>query len=421
MNYEETITYLFGLEATRGWDLKLERVRAALEALGRPERRYPSVLIAGTNGKGTTAALTHRALAEAGHRVGIYTSPHLVSFTERVRVGDQEIRQNEVVERVARIRASSPPEDTGLTFFEVATLLALLTFAEAEVDVAVLEVGLGGRLDATNVVEPVCSAITSIGLDHQAYLGDTLAAIAREKAGVMRRGRPVVLGPGLPEEAADAIDEAARSVGARPVPASGKLGVVPPIAIRGQRISDDGAVALALLDELEAAVPALRVSAEARADGFRRVRWPGRMEVIGSRPRLVLDGAHNPESMAALCRELPELAGGPARLVFGALSDKPWGDLAALVRPLVSEVVVVPLRQRRTVDPEELATAFAPHLPTRVGADPYSEIERFARSDPAAPIIATGSLFLVGEVYAGLLAKWGRLSIFEDAMAEVCD
>lgn len=420
MNYEETIEYLFGLEATRGWDLKLGRVRSALTKLGNPELRYPSVLIAGTNGKGTTAALVHRALSEAGFRVGIYTSPHLVSFTERIRVGDREIGRDEVVEGVARICASSPPRTTGLTFFEVSTLLALLSFAEADVDVAVLEVGLGGRLDATNVVEPVCSAITSIGLDHQAYLGDTLAEIAREKAGVMRADRPVVLGIGLPDEARTSILRQAAAVGARVVEASEAQSAVPALAIHGQRLRDNGALAIALLDELEAAAPSLCVAPDARADAFRRVRWPGRLEVIGRRPRLILDGAHNPESMAALCRELPALAGGPTRLVFGALRDKPWRDLASRLRPLVSEVVVVPLQQHRSVDPAELLTAFASYVPTRVGADPYVEVENLARAAPELPILATGSLFLVGEVYAGLLAKWGRLSIFEDPMAEVC-
>lgn len=420
MTYSETIEYLYGLEATRGWDLKLERVRAALDALGNPERRYATVLIAGTNGKGTTAALTHAALHAAGHRVGLYTSPHLVSFTERIRIGRQEISESDVVSGVERIRRIAPPEETGLTFFEVATLLALETFAHSQVDAAVLEVGLGGRLDATNVVEPACSAITTIGLDHQEYLGRTFAEIAREKAGVMRAARPVVLGPRLPAEALDAIHRRAEEVGARVVAAADVRGEVPLTAVVGARIEDDARVALCLLEELGRAHPALAVSAEARAAGFARARWPGRLEVIGTHPRLILDGAHNEESMAALCAELPRLAGGPARLVFGALSDKPWRELAAALRPHVCEVAVVPIRQRRGVDPAQLATAFSAFCPTRIGSDPHAEIARFASSDASVPIVATGSLFLVGEVYAGLLAKSGRLSIFEDAMAEVC-
>ncbi|MEO2169035.1 MAG: bifunctional folylpolyglutamate synthase/dihydrofolate synthase, partial [bacterium] len=162
MTYAETVEYLCGLEASRGWDLKLERVRAALAALGSPEAEYPAVLIAGTNGKGTTAALTAAAFARAGVRVGLYTSPHLVHFTERIRIDGDEIARDAVVALVAEILRVAPPAETGLTFFEVTTLVALLAFSAADVDLAILEVGLGGRLDATNVVEPLASAVVSI-------------------------------------------------------------------------------------------------------------------------------------------------------------------------------------------------------------------------------------------------------------------
>ncbi len=418
MTYSETIAYLYGLEASRGWDLKLERVRAALEALGRPERRYPSLLIAGTNGKGTTAALTHGALVAGGYRVGVYTSPHLVRFTERIRVGSREIDEASVVRGVAKIRECAPPEHSGLTFFEMATLLAFLSFAQAAVDVAVLEVGLGGRLDATNVVEPVCSAITSIGLDHQNYLGCSLPEIALEKAGVMRAGVPTVLGPGLPAEAAEALRQRAVEIGAELIPASAVAGRVPPLGIGGARMRDDGAVAIALLDELERGQPGLSVSSADRMRGFRDVRWPGRLEVIAGPPPLILDGAHNAESMGALCEELPRLAGGRVRLVFGALSDKPWEELATLLRPHLHEVAVVALRQPRGVAPERLAPAFASCCPTRIGSNPCAEIERFAREDDQMPIVATGSLFLVGEIYEGLLAKSGRRSVFDTDSVE---
>ncbi len=412
MTYSETIEYLYGLEATRGWDLKLERVHAALDGLGRPDRRYPSVLIAGTNGKGTTAALTHSALSAAGHLAGLYTSPHLVHFTERIRVGLREIDEVRVVEGIARIRRCAPPEETGLTFFEMATLLAFWEFAEADVDVAVLEVGLGGRLDATNVAEPVCSAVTSIGIDHQQWLGETLAEIAREKAGVMRAGRSVVLGPALPEEARSALTDAAAACGARLVPT---LGCAPPVAVGlpGRAARNDAAVSLALLDELARGEPHLAVDPEARARGFRDVRWPGRLDVLEVAPRLILDGAHNPESMASLCRELPDIAGGKVRAVFGALSDKPWEALAAELAPHLAEVVVVPVRQRRGVPPEDLARAFASRVPTRIGSGPCAEIERLAHEDDEMPILVTGSLFLLGEVYADRIEKAGCRSVFE--------
>ena len=206
MAYADTITYLLGLEASRGWDLKLERVRDTLARLGSPEGQFPAVLIAGTNGKGSTAVLVENALAAQGHAVGLYTSPHLVHFTERIRLGGQEISREVVVDLVAKIRAAAPPEQTGLTFFEITTVLALLAFAQAGMAVAVLEVGLGGRLDATNVVDPVVSAITSIGLDHQEWLGSSEAEIAIEKAGVFRPQRPTVLANGLSLEARASLE-----------------------------------------------------------------------------------------------------------------------------------------------------------------------------------------------------------------------
>ena len=274
MTYAETIEYLVGLEAVRGWDLKLERVRDALSHLGSPERAQPSILIAGTNGKGSTAALVHAALGAQGLRVGLYTSPHLVHFTERIRIGDDEIERNRVVADVARIRRIAPPEESGLTFFEVSTLLAFLAFAERAVDVAVLEVGLGGRLDATNVVEPIVSAIVSIGLDHQSYLGSTLPAIAREKAGVMRQGRAVVLGSGIPEDARSALEDEAQRVGARIVEAGTWEDRVPAVGLRGAHMRGNGAVALAILSEVAAVEPRLRASEAAVVRGFARAYWP---------------------------------------------------------------------------------------------------------------------------------------------------
>jgi dihydrofolate synthase/folylpolyglutamate synthase len=418
VTYSETIAYLYGLEASRGWDLKLERVRAALEALGRPDRRFASVLIGGTNGKGSTAALVHEALVTAGHRVGIYTSPHLVHFTERIRIGRAEIAREAVVEGVARVRERASPEETGLTFFEVATLLAFLAFAESDIDVAVVEVGLGGRLDATNVIEPDCSAITSIGLDHEDYLGHTHAAIALEKAGIMRPDVATVLAPTLPEEARTALEARAAEVGARLVDAAAWRERVPAIALAGRHMRENGAVALALLDELAARVPSLAVGEDDVRTAFARVRWPGRIDVVRERPRVILDGAHNPEGAAALRREIGGIAGGPVRLVFAALADKRWREIAAELRPAAREVVVVPLRQPRAADPTELATEFTPFVPTRVGAAPAAEIDRLVREDDRTPIVAAGSLFLVGEIYEEWLRRSGRASVFDTTAFE---
>ncbi len=193
MTYEETLDFLYRLEVER-MDLKLERVAAALHLCGSPHRRFPTLHIAGTNGKGSTAAFLHAMLSAAGYRVGLFTSPHLVDFCERIRLGKRLITQDEVIDGVAALRARIEPAGIHLTPFEMMTLLAFQAFADQQVDIAVVEVGLGGRLDATNVLSPLVSIITSIGLDHQAYLGPTLAHIAREKGGIIKTKIPVVLG-----------------------------------------------------------------------------------------------------------------------------------------------------------------------------------------------------------------------------------
>lgn len=309
MTYDDAIAYLYGLEATRGWDLKLERVRATLDRLGSPERRVPSVLIAGTNGKGATAAIVHSIWSEAGLRVGLYTSPHLVHFTERIRIGHAELSRERVVAGVERLRDLTESAGIALTFFEMATVLAFLAFAEDELDAAVLEVGLGGRLDATNVAEPLASAVVSIGFDHEVFLGDTLAAIAREKAGVMRPGRPVVLGGALPAEAREALLARAAQIGARVVDADPTRPELAATALCGAHMRRNAAVALSLVEAAGEAFPALCADARAVRAGLGGVRWPGRLEVVHHRPLVVVDGAHNRAGVAALIEALPAVVG----------------------------------------------------------------------------------------------------------------
>ncbi|MBY0278123.1 bifunctional folylpolyglutamate synthase/dihydrofolate synthase [Candidatus Binatia bacterium] len=411
MGYDETLAELIGLEATRGWDLKLERVRAALAALGEPHRGFPAVLIAGTNGKGSTAAMVHAVLGAAGHRVGLYTSPHLVEFTERIRVGDAEIARDDVVRGVARIRAAVDVAGSGLTFFEVTTVLALWWFAECRVDVAVLEVGLGGRLDATNVVEPIVSAVTSIGFDHEDYLGGTLDAIAREKAGVMRPGRVTVLGADLPAEARAALlDEGARH-GA--ILVEGRVARANAVALNGPHMQRNAAVACGVLEALGRAEPRLAVAPEAIARGLARVRWPGRLAVVHEAPRVVLDGAHNVDGARALCAALPAVVGSSRiRLLFSALRDKRWREMASILAPVACEVVVSEVGGKRGLGVDELASAF-PSTSVRAIADPASALARLVSEDRSTPIVVAGSLFLVGMVYAELMRQTGSRSVFE--------
>jgi len=411
VRYDETLAYLVGLEATRGWDLKLERVRAALLALGSPERAYPSVLIAGTNGKGSTAAMVHAVLVAAGHRVGLYTSPHLVNFTERIRIGHAEIDRAAVVQGVQSIRARVDVEASGLTFFEVTTLLALLAFANAQVEVAVLEVGLGGRLDATNVVEPIASAVTSIGFDHEEYLGDSLAAIAREKAGVMRRGRVTVLGAGLEPPARAALLDEARDRGALLSEASSECRDT--LALGGGHMRRNAAVACGLLEAMGAAEPRLQVDPASVSRGLRNVRWPGRLAVVREAPRVVIDGAHNVEGAIALRDALPDLVGpGPLRLLFSALRDKHWREIAAVLAPHATEIVLTEIGGKRGLTAGEIAAAFAGRAP-RIIVEPARALARLIDEDRTTPILVTGSLFLVGMIYAELMRQSGARSVYD--------
>jgi dihydrofolate synthase/folylpolyglutamate synthase len=416
MTYAETVGYLCGLEATRGWDLKLERVRAALAVLGSPEAGYPAVLIAGTNGKGTTAALTAAAFERAGRRVGLYTSPHLVQFTERIRIDGREVERDAVVALVAKIRRVAPPEETGLTFFEVTTLVALLAFAEAAVDVAVLEVGLGGRLDATNVVEPLASAVVSIDFDHEAWLGSTLAEIAYEKAGVMREGRPVVVGSGISPEAAEVLQAEARRVGARLVRAGSSSFR---LSLAGAHMQENARVAAGLVRSVSEQRPEIAVPPEEVAEAFASVRVPGRLSRFDMGVPVIADGAHNCAAADALCASLAELLQGRGyRLVFGALSDKDWQEVGRRLAAEAHAAAVVPIANRRAVPVAELHRFLGASVPTRVASGVAAAVAEFAAESSTDPVVVAGSLFLVGELYEEVLRRQGCTSVFALAAGE---
>ena len=411
MAYAETIAYLLGLEASRGWDLKLERVRETLARLGNPQEEFPAVLIAGTNGKGSTAALVAEALSAQGHIAGLYTSPHLVHFTERIQVAGREIPCEQVVELVERIRAIAPPEESGLTFFEMTTVVALLAFAQAEVEVAVLEVGLGGRLDATNVVDPVVSAITSIGLDHQAWLGDTEVEIALEKAGVFRPGRPTIIGQGLSSEVQGVLEHRASELGTRLVQPVGQARELRLIGAHMQRNADTAAAVLA---SLAAHSPSLAVTPAVREEAFARARWPGRLDKQFLGMPLWIDGAHNLEAAVALREGLPLLSSGePYRLLFAAMDDKPWRAIVSLLAEHASEIALVGLDQKRAVAPEELATAFSSDVGVRTFPKPSEALSTLAAESSTTPCLVAGSLFLAGAVYEQILQDRGLHSVFD--------
>jgi dihydrofolate synthase/folylpolyglutamate synthase len=416
-----------------GMKFGLETMRTLVAEMGHPERAYPSLLVAGTNGKGSVAAYCDAALRASGLRTGRYTSPHLVRVNERITVDGRDITDGDFAIAVRAVRdAAERLVRRGVleahpTFFEVTTAAALAHFRRKRVDVAVLEAGLGGRLDATNVVEPTASTIVSIDFDHEVYLGRTLAAIAGEKAGVLRRGRPTVIGP-LADEARRAVRARAGEIGARLVearrgasgrPAShggGTFDLRTPTAryeglrpLPGAHQRDNLLVAIRLLEEARrAGVP---VDLERLPAAVARTRWPGRLERLPGDPPLVLDGAHNPAGARALARHLR--GGPPFVLVFAAMADKDVRGLARELFPLATALVLTRPRIARAATPGELrrrAGRLAAHAHQEPSvARALALARRLARAQGAGTtVVVAGSLYLVGAVKAILEGERAR-------------
>jgi dihydrofolate synthase/folylpolyglutamate synthase len=424
--YADTIAYLQSLEVSKGWDLKLERMQAALDLRGRPERRFRALHVAGTNGKGSTAAMLEAVLRAGGHRTGLYTSPHLVDFAERMRAGGLAMPHEAIVELVRELRGVLAGARLELTHFELATLLAYEWFARIGVEVAVVEVGLGGRLDATNVLVPIVAGITSIGHDHEEFLGHELASIAREKAGIAKRGVPLVVGP-VARDVEATIASVARAAGATVVSVERESTLdvgAGGLAYRGPGVAWDG-ITLALpgdfqranartaLTMLAAAQPALPVDADAVRNGLATTWWPGRLARVPGVPEMLVDGAHNPEGVAALVRELPRLRRGrPTTLVFAVMADKACVPMLQALVPHAARLVATRVG-RRGLDPGEIVRAVGGRVPAEA-IEPASVAIAHARAttDPSALVVVAGSLFLVGEAYAAvagahpLLTPW---------------
>jgi dihydrofolate synthase/folylpolyglutamate synthase len=413
MTYAEAVARLLALRGGEHAGMRpgLERIETLLEALGNPERRYTLVQVAGTNGKGSVAAMLAAILKADGRRVGLYTSPHLVSFRERIRVDGEAIAEDDVADGFDAIATLVARLDA--TMFEASTALALDHFAREAVDVAVLEVGLGGRLDATTVGTPAVTALTRIDLDHQEVLGATLAAIAAEKAAIIRSG--VAVSAAQAPEATDVLIARAAAVGVPLLMEGRELSVrVRARDLDAQTIDAAGpgwrleGLRLPLLGVYQpsnalvalAAARALGVRAASLHAGLSHARWPGRFEVLRARDRIVvLDGAHNPAGAAALAASLAEWFGNtPLTLVFGALRDKDAPGMLAALAPRARRLIFTASSSPRAARPEALRDA-APAGATVELADSAAEALALAAREPRTPILCVaGSLSLLGDV-----------------------
>jgi dihydrofolate synthase / folylpolyglutamate synthase len=412
--YREVLLRLFSLRRL-GVKLELERMEAALHAVGDPHRDLKFVHLAGTNGKGSAAAFLDTMLRAGGYRTGLFTSPHLSRFTERIRLGGAEIDPADVVRLEAEVRRRVT---VPLTFFEEVTLLALMQFREQRAEIVVLETGLGGRFDATNVVLPEVSVITGIALEHTEYLGDTLGAIAFEKAGIIKAGRPVA----ATAPAGEASEVIAREAARRPAPlhVMGRdfdllddgptlrfrgLGAddvpVHALGLRGPHQRSNAALALAAAELL--ARRGFALPAEARARGLAQCRWPGRLEELSRQPRVWADAAHNPAGAAALASALAGIPHRRLTLCLGVLQDKDATGFLAPLLPLAQRVITVAPRSARALPAAALA-ALAP------GAEPADGLAAglaMARAGlgPDDLCVVAGSLFLVGEARELILGE----------------
>ncbi len=418
MTYPEALSHL-GQARRFGMKLGLGPMQEIARALGDPQKELRFIHLSGTNGKGSTAAFCESCLRAAGHRVGLYTSPHLVSVRERIQVDRDPISEASFAEGMNAVRRIiDEMENHQVTFFEITTALALWHFAREKVDWVVWETGLGGRLDATNIVEPEVCIITNVGLDHQCYLGESLREIAAEKAGIIKPGVPVVSAVER-GEASDVIRERARAGGCALTLVHGDM-KVENLGLRGNKQMariDGREFGLGLMGPHQTCNAAcavgvmrqLKISEAGVARGLESTVWPGRFEILSEEPLIVLDGAHNPagtkklvETWRAFLAARYGWSGGEidarAHLVFASVADKDITEMAHLLRPLARRVSLVRLAHERGAEPALLAQSFSGPPCAR-----YDSVaaawQSLATSEPG-PVLITGSLFLVGEMLA---------------------
>ena len=415
MNYADAVRLLYSLgNEIKTAKLGLDRIERLLAELGSPHRAGRFVHVAGTNGKGSTCALIESGLRAAGLRTGLYTSPHLVEPTERIRIDGAPVSTEYFAEACLTVHeAAERLLSAGVlechpTYFETVTAMAFVLFRRFRVDISVLEVGLGGRLDATNVVEPELAVITPVDFDHEAFLGKSLEAIASEKAGILKRGAMALFAPQRPE-VVPILAAHATATGVVPVEASGWAIQDAELHALGNRFTVTGRQTLRIECPLAgehqvsnaltaiAALHLLHTPGVAIEEGIRLARWPGRLELVVRQPEVVLDGAHNPAGAAALARHIQRFyAGRQVRLIFGAMRDKAVAEAAGVLFPAADEVILTAPSHPRAVRPEAIRD-LVDHPRLRVAPSLREALNLLEPVAPEGAVFITGSLFLVGE------------------------
>ncbi|MDZ4802015.1 MAG: folylpolyglutamate synthase/dihydrofolate synthase family protein [Bryobacteraceae bacterium] len=407
MPYPESVQFLYAL----GNEIKtvkfgLEAISALVEELGHPERRYGVIHVAGTNGKGSTCAMIEAAARKAGYRTGLYTSPHLVEPTERIRINGKPVTREafakafDVVHAANERLLAAGRIETHTTYFETVTAMGFLLMAQATVDLAIVEVGLGGRLDATNVVNPRLCVITSIDFDHEAWLGNSLEKIAAEKAGILKAGVPAVFSPQRPEALA-VLEARATELGITPTqtaPAKAEVHATGcDFEAFGRTIHCPLAGAHQAINALTAVTALHQLGI---APDVSETQWPGRLQIIHGKPLILLDGAHNPAGVRALAAHLERFyADRPITLIYGAMRDKSVQEITEILFPLADTVILTAPDSPRAVRPEALA-AESDHPNILVLETAREALEHARNARPDDLVIITGSLYLVGEILA---------------------
>ncbi len=424
MDYRETIDWLFDQEAL-GIKFGLANVTGLLHHLGDPHLKYRSVHIAGTNGKGSVSAMTASVLKEAGYVTGLYTSPHLADFRERVQVDGACIPEQKMLrlaEEVREYAERTRGPETRLTFFELTTALAFAHFADEGVEEAVIEVGMGGRLDATNVIVPDCSVITRIGLEHTAYLGNTIGAIAAEKAGIIKGGVPAVTIEQSDEALqvfrrvamgnGSSLKVVGRDVGYEAVSSTmegnevhiDELDVTVQVPLLGSYQAQNCALSCGALTELMKR--GVYISDEGIHNGLAKVRWPGRLDIVSREPTLIFDVTHTRDGAKVVAEEVARLLGKKVILVLGALTDKDLEGIAASFGSIARTAIATAPVTKRAFPSANVAAALRAYCPVREVQGVGVAIEQaLSLAGPDEVVLVTGSLYMVGEAMGWLDGK----------------